>query len=163
MYSALFGGHLGRCPETRSPPAHVKGGSAWLRDVSGDHGSLPGSAADLCVANHFPAHPCLLTHLTLLSARSYLKWRRKAGTTHSTMSHLHFYMCQKAWCRCPEKVEFFKQLLLLQNVKQTQINSESCINHIKQRHMQGVYSSLSVQPFCQQHIWKQNVLPSHVF
>lgn len=27
-----------------------------LRDVSGDHGALPGSAVDLCVANHFPAH-----------------------------------------------------------------------------------------------------------
>lgn len=55
------------------------------RDVSGDHGALPGSAADLCVANHFSAHPCLLSHLTLLSARSYFKCRRKADTTHSTM------------------------------------------------------------------------------
>lgn len=52
MYGAFSSGRLSRCHETRSPPGHVKGGGTWLRDVSGDHGALPGSAAHLCVANH---------------------------------------------------------------------------------------------------------------
>lgn len=45
----------------------------------------------------------------------------------------------------------------------SKINSERHMNHIKHIDMQRIYYSLSVQPLCQQHVWKQNMLPSHVF
>lgn len=131
-------------------------------DVSGDQGALP-ALLPTCVWQTTsqltrvcsPPSPCSLPEATSNAGEKQI--------LHTAQCSTCIFVCQKAWCRCPENVEIFKQVPLLQNVKQTQVNSESHINHIKHIHMQGMYSSLSVQPFCQQHIWKQNVLPSHVF
>lgn len=105
-----FCGHLSRCHETRSPPGHVKGRGTWLMDVSGDQGALP-ALLPTCVWQTTsqltrvcsPPSPCSLLEATSTAGEKKM--------LHTAQCSTCIFVCQKAWCRCPENVEFLNRSL----------------------------------------------------